>query len=505
MARKKNERMLFDSFYNTISLAGAFLAVLNFGLILFLIIMDWLSPRSVPYLGVLTYIVLPVFLVIGLILIPIGMWREHRRRVRGLGRQVLPRLDLNNPRHRRGVTVFSTALGIFLFFTGLGTYRAYEFTDSVTFCGQLCHEVMHPEYIAYRTSPHARVKCVDCHVGPGATWYVRSKLSGAYQVYAVLFNKYEKPIPTPITNLRPAQETCEKCHWPAKFYWNKKTERVHYLNDEQNTRWTIQLLLNIGGGTPEEGYTSGIHWHMNIANKIEYIAADRERQVIPWIRVTDKDGKVKIFRSLSNGLTDGAVDSLEIRRMDCIDCHNRPSHQFKSPQLAMNIFMETGKIDPSLPYIKAQGMEALNDAAEANSYDEAFAMIESSILDFYRQEYPQIFQTRRAAIDTAIATLKNIYRRNFFPEMRVSWKAYPDNIGHLTSPGCYRCHDGLHQTEDGEVLSNDCNTCHTIIAQGDGKRFYQQNLKGLVFKHPEDIDEEWRETGCYECHGEETM
>ena len=397
--------------------------------------------------------------------------------------------------------VFMTATGIFLFFTGLGTYRAYEFSDSVTFCGQICHRVMEPEYTAYQTSPHARVKCVECHVGPGATWFVRSKLSGAYQVYSVLFNKYQRPIPTPIENLRPAQETCEQCHWPAKFYGDRFVEKVHYLNDEENTRWYYKMILKIGGGTPDEGYTSGIHWHMNIANKIEYVALDEKRQVIPWVRMTDQDGNVKVFKTMADDFDVAALDTLELRRMDCIDCHNRPSHQFKSPQMALNIFLETGKIDPSLPYIKSKGVELLDEASDANSYEEAFQIIESGINEFYQEDYPEVYESKKAAIDSAISVLKRVYRRNFFPHMRANWKAYPENIGHITSPGCYRCHDGMHEAEDGQVIVNDCNACHLIIEQGDGKTFKQVNINGLEFRHPEDIDEEWRESGCYECNG----
>ena len=496
-----NEKKFISSFYNTISLIGAFIAVLTFGLILFLIILDSLSPRSVPYLGILTYIILPVFLILGLIIIPIGMWREHIHRVKGMGIQELPRLDLNDPRHRRSVVVFLSSTAILLFFTGIGTYRAYEFTDSITFCGQICHKVMEPEFVTYQSSPHARVKCVECHVGPGATWYVKSKLSGAYQVYAVLFNKYERPIPTPISNLRPAQETCEQCHWPAKFYGSKQAEKIHYLNDEENTRWKINMLLKIGGGTPEQGYTSGIHWHMNIANKIEYVATDEKRQVIPWVRKTDQDGNVKVYKTIEDDFDISAIDTLEIRRMDCIDCHNRPSHVFKSPHLVLNVYLETGKIDPTLPYIKSKAAEVLDDVSELETEEEAFAGIEKGIREFYDEEYPEIAKAKKEAIDKVIEQLKFIYKRNFFPYMRANWKSYPINTGHLTSPGCYRCHDGMHQTEDGEVISNECVSCHLIIEQGNGKDYLKADLRGLEFKHPIDIDEAWRDTGCYECHG----
>lgn len=505
MAKKPEfkERKFFRSFYNPISFAGAFLAALSFGMILFLFLADLVSAQSVPYLGILAFIVFPVFLIIGLILIPIGMYGVYRRRARGQAFPELPRLDMNDPRHRRSVIFFASATAVILLFTGIGTFRAFEFSNSNTFCGEVCHKVMEPEYTAYQTSAHARVKCVECHVGSGATWFVRSKLSGAYQVYSVLFNKYERPIPTPISNLRPAQETCEQCHWPAKFYAAVQSERVHYLADEANTRWKINLLLKIGGGTPELGHTSGIHWHMNISNKIEYVALDERRQQIPWVRATDRDGNVRVFTSEETPVDDAALDTLSMRRMDCMDCHNRPSHVFNSPQIALNNSLENKKIDPALPNIKSAGMDALTAAGEAATAEQALAMIETNLLEYYEANYPEVVEQRKATLKQAIAEIKAIYRRNFFPTMRANWKAYPTDIGHLTSLGCYRCHDGKHKTADGTAITNECTACHLIIEQGDGKTVKEENLSGLEFHHPEDIDEEWKTTPCYECHGAE--
>ncbi|KAA3656418.1 MAG: cytochrome C, partial [Calditrichaeota bacterium] len=262
MATQK--RKYGESFYNFISLTGAILAGVIFCIIILLILLDAFSPSETPYFGILTYIILPVFLIIGLLLIPIGALREHRRRIKGLDAQRLPKVDLNNPQHMRSVIFFVTTTCVLALLTSLGTFRAFEFTESVTFCGQVCHEVMKPEFVAYQNSPHARVSCVDCHVGHGAEWYVRSKLSGAYQVYSVLFNKYDRPIPTPIHNLRPARDTCEECHWPQNFYGNKQIDRIHFMEAEQNTRWKYSLMLRIGGGTGLDiSQESSIHWHLN--------------------------------------------------------------------------------------------------------------------------------------------------------------------------------------------------------------------------------------------------
>ena len=173
-----------------------------------------------------------------------------------------------------------------------GSYKAYEFTESGSFCGQLCHTVMSPEYTAYQLSPHARVACAECHVGAGATWFVKSKLSGSRQVFAAVFNTFPRPIPTPVHNLRPAQETCEQCHWPKKFYGGQLKVFTHYANDEKNTMRQVRMMIKTGGGDPATGAPEGIHWHMNIGNKIDYVAADEKRQVIPYIHVEDLQGRV---------------------------------------------------------------------------------------------------------------------------------------------------------------------------------------------------------------------
>jgi hypothetical protein len=337
-------------------------------------------------------------------------------------------------------------------------------------------------------------------VGEGANWYAKSKLSGAYQVYATALNKYPKPIPTPIKNLRPAQETCEKCHWPDKFFGAQQRQFNHYMYDDDNTHWLTNVLIKIGGGDPKTGQTSGIHWHMNIGVKIEYIARDERRQDIPWVRVTDRGtGRVTVYQDEGSPLTEEEIKTATTRVMDCMDCHNRPSHQFRSPDFVIDRAILTGQISPELPSIKRIAVEALE--REYETEEMAQQAIAAKIVDYYKQEYPDQFTEWRVDIDQAIVAAQYQYTQNFFPEMKVRWKDYVDNIGHFIFPGCMRCHEGNHVSDEGWVLTRDCNTCHSILAQGSNDDIQLSSTPdGLEFAHPVDIGEEWRETGCYECH-----
>jgi len=387
---------------------------------------------------------------------------------------------------------------LLLLMTTLGSYRAYEFTESVLFCGKTCHSIMQPEYTAYQESPHAKVRCVQCHIGPGASWFVKSKLSGAYQVYATLVDKYPRPIPVPIENLRPARETCEQCHWPAKFFGEAERDFYHYLPDEKNSLWKIRMLVKIGGGNPDAGEVGGIHWHMAIANKIEYIASDHGRQVIPWIRLTDRQGKVTIYQSTDSPPKPEQIAAATPRVMDCIDCHNRPTHIYHSPVDAVDLALYAGRIDPSIPEIKEQTVWALTKKYASRS--EASRGISETLEAAYRSKYPKYAGANAARIAQAVAETQRIYAENFFPAMKVEWSVYPDNLGHWDFPGCDRCHDGDHKSADGKTIPQACDTCHTIIAQGPAGKL-ESDLNGLPFKHPVDIDAAWKEMTCSDCHG----
>jgi hypothetical protein len=479
---------------NWISLIGMVLAASSFFAVITLISIDIFSGLPNPYMGILTYIVAPGFLVAGLALMTFGAILERRRR-RRVAEGEIPRhlvINLNIERQRKIFVLVGSLTFFFFLITALGSYRTYHFTESVEFCGETCHTVMKPEFTAYQGSPHARVACVQCHIGPGAGWFVKSKLSGAYQVYATIADVYPRPIPTPIENLRPAQETCEQCHWPRKFYGNVEKENDHFFSDETNTPWTIRLLMHIGGGDPEYGRAGGIHWHMNIANKVEYIATDSARQVIPWVRVTDPQGNVSIYESQSAPLTPEEREEGEIRQMDCIDCHNRPSHIYEAPARAVNLALSTGRISTDLPYIKRTATALL--AAEYETTDQALAAISDSLTKEYAA------QADAERVDQAITAVKAIYQDNFFPEMKVNWRSYPSNLGHTLFPGCYRCHDGQHTNEAGEAIPHECSTCHTIIGQGSGEELQTISPQGLEFQHPVDISGLWKMVNCAECH-----
>jgi nitrate/TMAO reductase-like tetraheme cytochrome c subunit len=467
---------------------------------MFLLLLETTSENSSPYMGIVAFVISPFFLVIGLATVVMGIIREHRRERLGKPHGLhLPQIDLNNPRHRTALTAF--AIGSFVFF-GVAiflSFKAYEHTESDQFCGETCHSVMEPEYTAYQFSPHARVGCVQCHIGSGANYFVKSKLSGTYQVYAVTFNKYPRPIPTPIDNLRPAQQTCEQCHWPKHFFSEKEHVNTYFLSDEQNTKWTLNLLMKIGGGNIEAGPTSGIHWHMNIAHEVTYKALDRERQVIPWVRSRTPEGKETVYRSIDLPVSEDSLQNAFTRRMDCIDCHNRPTHIYHPPARSVDHIMSLGWIDPkNLPNVKSIAVKTLEEPYATNQV--ALDSIKLGMNEFYRQNYPAVFERQKIKIDSAVEQVQKIYSRNYFPEMKVSWKKFPDNLGHLYYKGCFRCHDGKHVSEDGKVLSRDCNTCHTILAQQFEKDTLRLSLSGIEYRHPVDIGDAWKEMNCSDCH-----
>ena len=485
-------------FRNAISLVGAALAVVSIANILFLIFVEYISSRPSPYIGIFAYMILPAFLVLGLILIPAGMLVERRRRrTHAPSIPRFPRIDLNDPRQRSGFAMFVSFTVVFVALSAVGSYRAYEFTDSVQFCGQLCHTVMNPEYTAYLQSPHARVRCVDCHVGPGAGWYVRSKLSGAYQVYSVTFHKYPKPIQSPVENLRPAQETCEQCHWPRKFYGAQLKVFYHYGSDEKNTPRQIRMLINTGGGDPATGAPSGIHWHMNISNEITYIARDKKRQDIPWVQVRDMQGRVTVYQSKDNPLKPEEIAKLPKRRMDCVDCHNRPTHIYVAPDRSVDEALLARRLDSSLPFIKQQSVEALT--AEYKTTDEATQAIATKLENFYQQKYPDIFKAKQLEVRNAIGEVQRIFRSSIFPEMKVDWRVHPNNIGHFMSAGCFRCHDGNHASTDNKVVSKQCDVCHTVIGEEMSGQPVIGSAQGMQFKHPVDIGD-ITQVNCSDCH-----
>jgi nitrate/TMAO reductase-like tetraheme cytochrome c subunit len=471
---------------NWLSFAGGVLALGSFFAFLLLFAIDLFAHNGNPYMGILAYVVAPAFLFLGLGLIAVGVWlqRRHERRSTSAAKPHLFAVDLSRPADRRKLQVFAACSVVFLLCTAIGSYQTYHISESVEFCGQACHVPMKPEFTAYKNSPHARVSCTACHVGHGAEAFVKAKMNGVHQLVGVMTGEYDRPIKTPIRNLRPARETCEECHWPNKFSGNIDRVYQRYLTDETNTPFAVRLSLKVGGADPAHGPVGGIHWHVSQDNKIEYLATDDRRQVIPWVRVTDSHGVVTEYRTRK---FTNDVSGFELRRMDCMDCHNRPSHRYRSPNDAVDASLSIGRIDSKLPWVKSNSVILL--AERYTTEDEALQKIAGGV----RAKYPDA-----PGVEGLVRELQTIYSQNFFPEMKADWRAYPENIGHKDWPGCFRCHDGKHTSLDGKkkIPASDCASCHTILAQGNGPELDRISPAGQDFKHPGDeVD-----GACNDCH-----
>jgi hypothetical protein len=449
-----------------VSYLGGLVITISIVMIVLFLLLSFSLRTPSPYIGIFTYMIFPAFLILGILIFLYGLHRESRRR-RRLGITVAlpyPRIDLNDLRQRKRFNIVLTVgclLGILFAFVG---YNAYLFTDSNSFCGKLCHSVMKPEYTAYLNGPHARVPCVDCHVGSGVSWYVKSKISGVPQVYATLFRTYSQPIPAPLKNLRPARETCEECHWPEKFYGAQLMQYPYFRYDEKNTPEQISLLVRTGGGTPNLGENAGIHWHMAINEKVYFRSTDPELQNIPWIRVERGDGSTAIYKDRRTRISDEELNKLPVSLMDCMDCHNRPSHVLLPPEAAVDRALAGGNLSPKLPWIKKLALDALvKDYGDPQNVREG---IRGLIEGFYSKSHPEVLKRQKAQVEQAIDAIFAIYDRNVFPGMKVNWTTYPNNIGHRNWSGGFRCHNNNHRDASGKILSNSCPVCHTIPQRG---------------------------------------
>ncbi len=444
--------------HNGISLIGTAIAIASLVLIVSLFVMEALGFEGGPYLGILTYLILPAIFVMGLVLIPVGAVL-YRRRLRkqpgGEDTPLLPIFDLNNRGTRNWMMIFLGATMLNIVIVAGATYKGVEVMESVEFCGQACHTVMQPEYTAYHRSSHSRVSCADCHIGPGADWFVKSKLDGAWQLVAVAFDLYPRPVPTPLHNLRPARETCEQCHWPTRFVGDRLDFRTHFEEDEANTELTTALLLKVGGLAGQRSH--GIHWHVDRDVKIRY-RSDETREQIYEVEYTHADEETKVFRD-RKAPEDGGL----WREMDCVDCHNRPSHNYQAPDDEIDIALRDGLIDRTLPFIKKEGLRIID--AKFDSHDAAREQIALQLQSYYAENYPDVAADRADDIAQASQVLGDIYSVNVFPQMEVWWNTYPEHIGHERSEGCFRCHGRRLRTEDRETISRDCDVCHSVLAE----------------------------------------
>jgi NapC/NirT cytochrome c family, N-terminal region len=449
----------FRHLRNPVTMFGAWLTTVSAVLFLAVFFADLVGVPTNPYIGIVFFLILPACFVLGLVLIPVGLLISQRRERLGQSVQYVtwPIIDLNRPQTRRIAALLIVLTVANIIVISLAAFRSVEYMDSPQFCGQVCHTVMQPEFTAYQAGPHARVQCVACHIGPGAPWFVKSKLSGTRQLFAVALNTFPRPIPSPVENLRPARDTCEQCHWPEKFTGDRVRVVREYGDDEANTESATTLQLHVGSGSDTMG-AQGIHWHMAPSTRVSYITTDPKRQTIVYVEVEDRHG-IRKFRA--PGVTDAQLQKGERRVMDCMDCHNRPSHRFDStPEHAVDDAIATGLIPSTLPYVRREAVAALKTVYP--SQEAAVSGIATHLSSFLTQQLGAQAGARHADVAKAIAATQGIYRRDIFPAMKVTWGTYPNNLGHVDFPGCFRCHDDAKSTSDGRVISQDCELCHKI-------------------------------------------
>jgi len=420
------------------------------------------------YVGLITYMTLPATFVIGLMMIPAGWWLYRRRMGRStrelLSQQFSDDLLAPAPLGSRLFLVLAVLTLANVVFLGAGSARMLHFMDQPVFCGTACHSVMHPEWITYQQSPHANVRCVDCHVGQGPEALADSKLNGMWQVISVSFNLYERPIPTPVHNLRPARETCERCHWPQKFYGDRIKTLAHFANDRGSSPMYTTLSLKVGSGTGQQ--RGEIHWHVAADNEVRYLPADARRNTVQWVEVRRPGGAWKRYsHSRLPPLSEGEHrphGAKEVRAMDCVDCHNRATHIYEDPVRAVDNAMDRGEIDRAIPFARRQAVAALR--GNYPPHVSAAAAIEQDFRGFYARQMPEVLREHGRAVTKAVETLQRIHARNIHPTMNVGWNPYPSHIGHENGVGCQRCHNPSMVDDAGKAVPYGCTLCHSMLA-----------------------------------------
>lgn len=432
---------------NWITATGAVITTLSFmAFVTTLVYMSLHGSAHGAYFGLFTFLLLPMVFVLGIALIPLGLLVY-----RGQLRQ---RMDLLTNKPMRLVRVLAVLTLVNFATVGTAGYEAVHYMDSPQFCGKVCHPVMTPTYEMSLDAPHSRIACVECHIGPGVDAFVTAKLSGMRQLAAVAFDTYERPIPVPVHRMRGAEQICETCHQSQRVVEDRMIVRHHFDEDEAVTRSTNVLLLKMGGTRPD-GTAHGIHWHANKAHTVSYVSAGKREQ-IDWIRYVAADGTEKIFTL--DGEDPAKRPEGELRTMDCVDCHNHPGHYQQEPGDAVDLAIAAGRIPRELPSIKKLAMAVLQQPWQRET---ARAAIRAELERVYAQN-GGLDAGRREQLAKAADSIADIWLRNVFPEMNVTWGTYPNFTGHR---GCMRCHDGNHMTSDGEVLTFDCAQCHAVLAQ----------------------------------------
>lgn len=437
-----------------VALVGVAITTVMALLFLALLLLDALGYFTNPYFGLLLFVTIPAAFVIGLILVPIGLRLETRRRRLHpeAGPAQWPVIDLSIRRQRAIIVGVLTLTVVNLMLLSMASVGAVHYMETTEFCGQVCHTTMEPQYVAHQSGAHARVPCVDCHVGPGIGALIQSKMAGTRQLWQIATDNVPKPVPSPVHTMRPARFTCEHCHSPEKFHGDVLRVSREYADDAESTETPTFLTMFVGGGSRELNVGTGIHWHMNLDNEVEYVTTDPARQTIPYVRLRTKDGAVHEYYAPKT--TPEQIAAGERRTMDCLDCHNRPAHTFfATAERAIDSAIAQGRIPKDLPFARREAVAAVKE--EYPNKDAALAAIAGRFREFYKTQSADADKVNRI-----IAGTQDVWARNVFPAMKVTWGTYINNISHIDTPGCFRCHDDEHTSKDGRVIKQDCEMCH---------------------------------------------
>jgi hypothetical protein len=395
--------------------------------------------------------------------------------------------------------------GIGLAILGAGGIVAWEYSNSNAFCTNNCHAVHPEEPRAHAAASHARVQCVECHMGRLHTLELMTLKAAHYHELLGMITGYKHPLAA--TTLRPARDSCEGCHWPDIVHNDSVRTRVHYDTDEKSTETRTRLIVHTGGGEAREKATRGIHWH--IAMNVEYASADEQKRTIPWVRVTDKDGKATTYVDAASKIPRAELDAMPKRRMDCIDCHNAAGHPFRNPAIRVDEAIAQGLIDRSIPSVKARALAIIDKAAPLHG------PIAEKIPQFQKiiaESAPKGEQTpeMKAAEAQFAKQMLEILKLSEFEAKDLTWKSFPNHVGHQDFPGCFRCHDGKHVNEKGQAIRLQCTLCHDlpqVTVEGTLKTVASTVAPGLT---PPDTHNEanWMhdhrakiDSSCTMCHG----
>ena len=439
-----------------VAIAGVLLTTTSAALFIALVIAAAAGWLVNPYAGLVVFIAIPAAFIVGLLLIPLGMSLE-RRRLRKDPNAVSdwPVFDFRNASVRRTALAITALTAVNIVIVLLAGYGTLHWMESPAFCGQVCHTPMQPQFTAWQTGPHARVACVDCHIGEGAAGFVHAKLSGVRQLLHVSVNSYPRPVPPGAEMPAGAQaQTCARCHTPGRMVGDRIRTIRAYGDDEANAETTTVLQMHVSrtASSPK-----AIHWHANPDITVEYIATDAERQTIPYVRVTDANGQVKEF--VAPDTPEDQIRGGQRRTMDCTDCHNTVGHPISpTPEGALDSAIAAARVSRDLPFVRREGIRLVTTSY--SDQDAALRAIDEGLRNFYAS---QTSSGDPEVVARSVSGVQEVYRRNVFPTMKVSFGSYPDNKGHTTSNGCFRCHDESHTAKDGTTISADCELCHKQV------------------------------------------